>query len=810
MLKNWLKVYWYNVLRNKFYFLLTVLGLAIGLSAVIISYLYYSEEKSYDTWHPYSDNVFAVESKFSETESWPMLSYPYGSRIKTLSPEVDSYAYVDNHYREGILFINGEQKIFKSAIFSQSSFFELFPFEIINGDKKKPFDGPNQVFIKDTYVAYLFGAANPVGKTITAWGTLYTVKGVFKSVETKNSIDPNLVFNTLDQREKEAIAENGWGNFNCALWLKLNDATKKEAVEKRLIDIYNNEVIAPEAKKRGMANEEFKKQEGYVSFVFVLNDLKNQRLIGEVYKNATPEGAANGNKIYIVIGLSVLILLLSVFNYINLTTVQMMNRGREVGVRKTFGASQKSLIYQNYFESFITCTLSIFLAFVIVEFSLPSLRVFFKASLVFNVFLYIPQILLFLAIVVVLVGTIPALYISSFRTVEVLKGNIKRNKKGIWFKNLLLTVQFVVACFFIIGSIIVNQQVNYMMNKDLGYKPDQIVAVQYNFKPNTQNPVEIYDRLKADILKIDGVEAVTTWTLALGGKVYASAGYSYNGNMVQAGVASMDDNALDVFDIKMKEGRKLSNKLATDSIDNVLINEKAALLMQEPNPVGKRFEWNGERLTIVGVVKDFNLFGLDQEYRPLLFMTLNKDRSWAGNIQEMSIKISAEKSQEVLDAIEKIWKKHNISEAPFTYEFVDKRFATTYNKTIQERNVFMVLNGLVVFIALFGLYSLASFTINSRLKEVAIRKVLGASAKSLIKQLTTQYILFCLLGFGIAVFPSYYFLNKWLSDYAFRIEIGIIPFIVCFIIIAILTLLIVLIKAYKATRINVLKYIKYE
>ncbi|MGL4584484.1 MAG: ABC transporter permease, partial [Flavobacterium sp.] len=237
---------------------------------------------------------------------------------------------------------------------------------------------------------------------------------------------------------------------------------------------------------------------------------------------------------------------------------------------------------------------------------------------------------------------------------------------------------------------------------------------------------------------------------------------------------------------------------------------KAISMMGLKDPIGKSFDWNENKVTIVGVVKDFNLFGLNEDYRPMIFLSLDLEEGWGSNMSEMSIKINAENAKETMDAIEQVWKKHDISDLPFTYEFVDKRFAKSFDKTIQERNVFMVLNGLVVFIALFGLFSLASFSINSRLKEVAIRKVLGASAESLIKQLTAQYIIYCLLGFGLAVFPSYYLLNKWLSDYAFRIEIGVLPFIICFLIIVVLTLLIVFSRAYKATKINVLKYIKYE
>lgn len=813
MLKNWLKIYWYNAKRNKFYFLLNVLGLAIGLSAVIISYLYYAEEKSYDKWHPYSDRVFSIETKFSvaDNDSWATLSYPYGAALMDISDEVEDYAYSDGYYQGGMLSVNGKYKSFERACYSQSDFFKIFPFEILNGNKQKPFDGPDQVLIKDTYVEYLFNDKDPIGQTIELWGKVFTVKGIYKGAETLSSMDPNMVFNNLDERVKEAIASNGWGNYSSALWLKLKTPESKGIVEKQLLDIYNEKVIAPVAKSRGISAAEFKKENGYEDLTFYLHSLSTQRLMKEAYKNATPEGIANVNRIYIALGLSVMIMLLSVFNYINITTVQVMNRGKEVGMRKTLGASRGGMMMQNYFESGLTVLISIIISFVIVEYSLPSLRVFFKAKLLFNILEYIPQVLLFLVMVVFLVGTIPALYISSFRTIEVLKGTVKRSKKGIWFKNTLLTVQFVVACFFIIGSLIVNQQVNYMLNKDLGYKADQIVGVSYNLKKELRkNTLPIYQRLKEDILKINGVEGASAWSLAMGGKSYASVGYSYQGNQIQAGVAAMDYDFFDLFDIKLKEGRALSREFASDSINNVLLNEKAISMMGLKDPIGKSFDWNENKVTIVGVVKDFNLFGLNEDYRPMIFLSLDLEEGWGSNMSEMSIKINAENAKETMEAIEQVWKKHDISDLPFTYEFVDKRFAKSFDKTIQERNVFMVLNGLVVFIALFGLFSLASFSINSRLKEVAIRKVLGASAESLIKQLTAQYIIYCLLGFGLAVFPSYYFLNKWLSDYAFRIEIGVLPFIICFLIIVVLTLLIVFSRAYKATKINVLKYIKYE
>ncbi|MCO7722120.1 ABC transporter permease [Myroides odoratimimus] len=809
MLKNWLKIYWYNTMKHKMYFLLTVIGLAIGLSAVIISYLYYTEEMSYDTWHKDSDRVFMVETKFSEEESWPMLSYPFGSKLKEISPEVEAYSYVDNSYDDGMLVHNGELLAYTKAISVQSNFFTVFPFEIVSGSQLQPFDAPNQAYIKDTYVEYLFKDKDPIGQTIVIWDVSYVVKGIFKEANTLSSINPNIVMNDLDEREKEAVEKEYWGNYNSALWIKVKEAQSKEIIEKRLLDIYDEYVMLPEANKKGISVGEYKRSRGEHSFGFYLHDLKGQRFVKIDDINALPEGKANVDRIYIAIGLSVLIILLSVFNYINITTVQVMNRGKEVGMRKTFGANRLSLIYQNYFESTITVLISIVLSFVIVEFSLPSLRVFFEAQLSFNILDFIFQLIVFLVLVVTLVGTLPAFYISSFKTIDVLKGNMKRSKKGVWFKNILLTVQFIVACFFIIGSFVIYQQVSYMLKKDLGYNADQIVAVKYNFKKEVTNRLDVYERLKKDVLKLKNIEGVSACLLDIGGYRYVSSGFSYKEKDVQPGIAAIDYDFLELYQIEMKEGRMLSKDLASDSIQNVLINEKAMSLMGELEPIGQNIKWNGGEHTIVGVVKNFNLIGLKADYRPLLFVALSNN-GWGKGMKEMSIKIKANKAEETMKAIEEVWKKHNISDLPFTYEFVDKRFAQSFERSLQERNVFLVLNSLVVFIALFGLYSLASFTINSRLKEVAIRKVLGARPKDLIQKLTGQYIVFCLIGFGIAVFPSYYFLNKWLSDYAFRIEMSVWPFIFCFVIIIILTLLIVISRAFKATRVDVLKYIKYE
>ncbi|MGL5276532.1 ABC transporter permease [Myroides sp.] len=807
MIKNWLKIYWSNVLKSKVYFILTLLSLGIGFASVILSFVHYREEVSYDQTNPNKDNLFTVESKMNADTSWMKLPYPFGSKIKEESSHVIDYTYMNNYYDDGIFFINGEKKAVERVVDVKTNFFEFFPFEIVNGDKKQPFSGPNTAVVSDEYAKTLFGDKNPVGQTFIYYEQTYTVSAVYKIGENRSSVMANVLINIVDKYEQDAL--ESWGNYSSTIWLKLDSAEYVSDVEKQLADILVRDVYTRLAEEEGVPLEEFVNRE-QGNRIFKLHELAGQRMQKQAWLNGTPEGATNVGRLYIMIGLSLVILVLAVFNYINLTTAQAISRTREVGIRKTLGATKKNLISQGLFEALMTSLLACIIAFVIIEFTLPWLKVFLNSKIEIELSFMLPWLLLFIVIVVLSVGIIPALFTSSFKTLEVLKGEVNKSKKGKTLKNTMLIVQFTVACFFMIGSYIVYQQVSYMIHKDLGFKGEQVVLIPYYVKVPYEERVKTYQSLKEEFLKIKGVEDVSTASIMIASSNGSSSGFSYNSNWIQGVNAGMDYNYLDMFDIKLKDGRMLSSDYATDTISNIMISERTAYEMREENPVGKVIEWNGAKLTIVGVVKDFNLYGLKANYAPIVYFHL-KTISWVGNnIRQLSVKVKSDDVEPVMNEIAKIWERRDLSDTPFSYEFADKRFAETFEGVKKERDVFMTLNAVVVFVALFGLYSLASFNINNRLREVAIRKVLGASAGSLLKQLSIQYFIMCVTGFAFAVFPSYYFLNKWLNDYAFRIEISALPFVVCFIGIVILTGVVVFIKAWSATKINVLKYIKYE
>ena len=289
-----------------------------------------------------------------------------------------------------------------------------------------------------------------------------------------------------------------------------------------------------------------------------------------------------------------------------------------------------------------------------------------------------------------------------------------------------------------------------------------------------------------------------------------SSVFEYNGESIQGQNMAIDFGMLDMMQIKIKQGRNLSQKYASDTINSMLINETALKMMKEKDPLGKKVKWNNYELTIVGIVDDFNLYSPQSNVPPMSFFHFKTIDWMPYNLNTIYVKVNTENVPQTIADIEKFWIKNIDMEYPFSYDFVDKKYARTYQSYVKQKNLFSLLNVVVLLIALFGLFSLASFSIQRRMKEIAIRKTLGAETNVLLVALSKQYVLFCVVGFLIAIFPVYYLLSLWLENFAYRIEISILPFVIGFFALLILTLIVVLSRAYQATKVDVLKYLKYE
>lgn len=811
MLKNWINIFLYHIRNNKLFTALNVLGLSIGIAGLIFAILYWNDEHSYNEWNPYKERVFQSINRVSPTDYWASNVAPLEAHLKTDFNEIESYCYMDNWYYEEIVQYKNKKEILKITD-AQKTFFEMFPFDFIHGSAKTALKDNTSIAISKAAAERLFGTENPMGKIVKYSGRNLVVRGVY-TIPGKCSMQPNAVTNLIDNRllpEKE-----NWGNFSFGLMLKLKNPNDKDKVVAKIQKLMFENRVVRWAKSEGITVEEWLKKNGGDDIKVVLEPLKEARL------NSITEGYAEGRGNYqflvIMVGLSVLILILSIVNYINLATANAIKRAKEVGVRKIIGASKSNIIKQFIFETILITTLSILLALVIVELSLPYYNEFLgKKLIIFGGQFYL-QIGLIFIVTIIVAGIFPAVYVSNFETLKVLKGNFGRSKSGIWLRNSMLILQFAIATFFIIGSYIVYQQIKYISNKDLGFKGEQVLAITYrnkydwkeeNYKKKVFNR---YNMIKTEISKINGVEQVATGAFSFGSSNGSTTGFTYkNSHNIQGRNMAVDFGMLEMMKIKIKEGRSLSEKFASDTISSMLVNETALKEMGEKNPIGKPVDWNGNKFKIIGVVKDFNLFGPQEKVPPMVFFHFKTVDWMLQNANKIHVKVRAEDMEQTIAAIEKFWVKNVDTDYPFQYDFVDKEYARTYETYVRQKNLFSLLNVIVILIALFGLFSLASFSIQRRMKEIAIRKTLGAETNVLLKELSKQYIVFCIIGFLIALFPVYYLLNLWLENFAFRIDISITPFIIGFVVLLILTLVVVLSRAYLATQVAVLKYLKYE
>ncbi|PWB22066.1 ABC transporter permease [Flavobacterium sp. HTF] len=810
MISNWFKIFIYHLKQNKLFSFLNILGLSIGIAGVIFAILYWNNEHAYDQWNPEKENIYVVLNKIGTTgDIWATSSIPFGETSKATIPEIEKVCFLYNWYDEGVVKFQNQKILDKKITRTDENFFDFFPFEIIKGSKKDILKEKNSVAVSEDQAKLLFKNEDPIGKSISFDNNNYTVKAVYR-ITSPSSIEPNYVFSGV-KRDND---KDQWGNFNYALLIKAKSGTNSSALLKKLQNVQFVNRTLKDAKASGMTVKQYLKENGQIEVM--LNQLKTSRLHATKSSGGQnlPEGTGNLKLLYIMGGLSVLILVLSMVNYINLATASAIKRAKEVGVRKIVGATKKQIIAQFIFETSIIVLLAIVFALAIVELSLPYYNTFLRKTLTMNGGEFYLQLIFIFGLVIILAGIFPAVYISNFETLKVLKGNFSRSKSGIWIRNSMLIFQFGIAAFFIIGALIVNSQVNYMMNKDLGFSGDQVISITFNTNDRLKR-TDQYLAAKQEIKKIPGVIDVTTFAGTFGGNSGSSSGFKHNGIFVQPKNIEMDFGFLEMMKIKIIEGRNLSPQFASDTVSGMLINETLAKALNLKKPINTLITsgWSingGDNLKfkIVGVVKDFNLTDLQNKVAPMVFINL-KTLKW-NNFNKVLVKVSPNNLSGTLAGLKSYWEKNVNPDYPFNYDFVNKEFARTYEEQIKQKNLFFILNLVVIIIAVFGLFALASFSMERRLKEIAIRKTLGAETDILLKELSKQYIIFCLMGFVIGIVPGYILLQKWLEDFAFRIGISLVPFGTALISLVILTLLIVLTKAYQVTKIDILKYLKYE
>ncbi|RED19730.1 putative ABC transport system permease protein [Flavobacterium cutihirudinis] len=803
MLKNWINTFFYHIKNNKLFSILNILGLSIGMATLIFAILFWNDEHSYNQWNPEKDKIYSVLNDIGEGNIWTTNAATTGPMLKAISSDLDSYCYFYAEYAKDVISYNGKKEVLNKIFTAQSNFFSFFPYKFIHGNGKTAIQDRSSIALSEETAERLFGTENPMGKLVRYDGQVFTVRGVYQLSE-KSSVMPEAVTTVIDDDLKRTKDE--W-SYHYGLVLKIKNPNATAAIIKNMDNLFFENVTKAQAKSEGLSIEEFTKKYG--------NPVKTSLLPmpeAKLYNGNQPFSEPTGNLQYLLIlmGLSILILLLSIVNYINLATANAIKRAKEIGVRKITGATKGQIIMQFVFETALITIFSALLALVLVEILLPYYNSFLNKDLVLVGAQFFIQLIIITLLVILVSGVLPAIYVSNFEVLKVLKGNFSRSKKGIWLRNGMLVLQFAIAAFFIIGSFIVYKQVNFMAEKDLGFKGTQVLDI--TFKPKKEkSQFERYKLIKQEASKIKGVEAVSTALFAMGSQENSWSSASYQNRkpfLIQE--MAMDLDMLDMLDIKLLKGRKLNPAISSDTISSVLINEETAKLIGEKDVLNKTILWRDQKLKIVGVVKNFNYFGLESRIGPMVLFYVTKIDGVQDDIRHVFIKVKPDDIPETIARINKFWTQKVDSEYPFEYNFVDKNYARNFKKYENQRNLFALLNIIVILIAVFGLFALASFSMERRLREIAIRKTLGAETNVLLKDLSKQYVVFCVIGFLIGILPAYLLLQKWLENFAFRIDIPVLPFLIAFVSLLFLTLTIVLAKAYQVTKVEVLRYLKYE
>ena len=803
MLNKWLKIAFINYKKNWLSTFINLFGLTVGLTGFMLILMHWNDEESYEKWNPKKDNIYYFQTYNKKENTYgAAISVPLAENAKKRISEVEDFVLMTNT-GSAYKMTTKYKTVYQDNGFAFSeNFFNFFPFKLISGSYKNALKNDTDIIISKQTAQNLFGKTDVIGETIKINTANFIVTAVYELPEGNSQINPNFVIKPADQLKND---KEQWGNFNYGCFFMLKKGADPRSFEKKFLDIIMLRAKL-QSKGSGITPQQYIDMYGPTdSLLTPLDKIK-------LHAKSTWFGMPDFKTLLILFTLSVLIVILSAINFINLKTAQSSQRAKEVGVRKAIGSSKFSLILQFLLETFIICIMSYFLSLVLTEILLPSFNKFFNKEITMNDWRIYFYSLLMVLLVTLISGIIPAIYLSNFKAIETLKGNFSRSKHGIWLRNGILSIQLVISSFFIIGGLIVHSQVKYMMNKDLGYDGKQVY--QINFNEYGQKPWLKYERLKAEMSKISGVESISYSEVPPGTYNFSSSNMDYMDTSIQAQHGSMDYDYLQFIGVKLLKGRWLNPKLASDTINTVLVNEAFVRKFGWTNDQAIKREikpgFDYKPYKIVGIVKDFNIRSLKSEVEPIIFFHYRETEWKRFNMNNIQFKIKADDIDGTVNRLKDYWTSKVEQGYPFNGYFINKQFAKSFEKYQKQQTLFTILNAMVLLVALLGLFALSSLMIEQKLKDVAIRKTLGASESTLVFGLTKQFLWITAMAVFVSIPISFYLMNEWLKDFAYRIDMPVFPYVFSLVILFILTFAVVSIKAYRATKVNLVKYLKYE
>ncbi|MEP7141467.1 MAG: ABC transporter permease [Ferruginibacter sp.] len=794
MLKNYFKIALRNLWKHKAFSFINIMGLTVAMTACFLIFLYVRFELSYDSFHTKADRIYRIVCDIktpTEVINSGGPSWAVPPNAKNEFPEIESFVRIAGG--DNVLVRKGDVKFQEeNSMWADSAFFKVFDFKLLKGNPQTALKEPLSVVFTESAAKKYFGKTDPMGQVILITGDALPAKvtGVMQDIPENSQIKGDVVFSmsTITQKFNQKL-DSQWGNYGAQAYLLLKPVTNAKALEKKF-----------PAFLEARNGPEMKKSQMYATLF--LEPLK------DVYLRSTRNGSKTGNinNVFIFSIIAAFILFIACINFINLTTARSAERAREVGIRKVVGAIKAQLTFQFISESVMLCLAAFVLTLGLSAILLPLFNLLAGKTISHGIFENIGYLFLLLLAAIgigLLAGLYPALVLSSFKPVTVLKGRFVTGTKGIFLRKGLVIVQFTISIALIIGTIIVYRQMDYMRNRDLGFRKDQMMVINTNGDAAKET-------FKQSLSGIATVKS-TAMSSSVPGGGNPGAYSEIENKKGDLQIANLDLYFVDFgyinqFKIKVVAGRGFSKAFGTDTTQAMVLNEAAVKMFGYSSPeqaVGRRFKQWGREGKIIGVVKDFHFRSLQQNIKPLSM------RIEPGGCDLVSVNIAAANLPATTAAIESKWKAL-IPNRPFTYYFLDEFFDRQYRSEERFGKLFFNFAILAIFISCLGLLGLASYSTMQRTKEIGIRKVMGASVQGIVNLLSKEFVKLVIISFIIAVPASWYFMNKWVQNFAYRLDISWWVFALAGITALIIALLTVSYQAIKAAIANPVKSLRAE
>jgi putative ABC transport system permease protein len=805
MFRNYLLTALRTLRRQLGFTLLTITGLAVGMAACLLIGRYVADAWRFDQFHEHADRVVRITSHLNVDGDPMHLTTAQGPLGPTLEAEVPSVEATARFISGGYLLQRGATQVQVGDLFyADPSLFDVFSFELIQGDPATVLSAPNSIVLTPALAQTFFGSENPVGKTLeTDDGPTLTVTGLIADPPPTSHIDFPALVSMSTRRAYDADRFESWSQFSFWTYVLMQPESTSGSLRTQLPGVLERHASA------GFQQ----------ALTYEVTPLTDVYLGGDsTSPGLFPIGlTGDPTALRIFLAVAIFILLIAGVNFVNLATARAVERAREVGVRKTLGAARGTLVGQFLAEAVLIALMALVLAILLARAALPLFHMLAGTTLEGGL---IPSTSVAMALGVAAVGVglaagaYPALVLAGYQPVRVLRGSFGTSREGQTLRKGLVVAQFAIAIVLIASTGVVQQQLSYVQNRDLGIATEQLVAINFNQDEAVNQQIEM---VKREMMQLPGVEAATASVYVPG------AGHDVTGFEVEAPDGSMQNTKANRFDadfdfaetygIETIAGRTISADFATDSTQAVMVNAAAARHFGYPDPaaaVGKRVRQDDSQpapYTIVGVVEDFHYGSLHKTVEPLVMVPTTS--RYTGPARFLTLRVQTENLDETMHAVQERWASL-APDRPYDATFVDQYFAQLYAQDRQFGHLFAVFAALAIVVACLGLFGLATHTVQQRTKEIGIRKALGATATSLVALLSSDFAKLVGIAFAVAVPVAYLGMGRWLQGFAYRVDLGVGVFIGAGVLALVVALGTVGTQAWRAARLDPTKALRSE